>query len=99
MTAIMRVLFGAVFVLGLLSVQTAPAQAGACYYPSGVDYVLPQNCEKACTVHGHHDAAYCRARIGSCEGCWKSFKACVAERHPCGLCTQRYAACMRPLDF
>lgn len=100
MINIMRVLFAALIIFGSFGLLQAQA-ANNCTYPAHppVDYVLPQNCMKACLEHGHHPLAYCRKTVGACETCWREFKACTHTRQSCGECSEKYARCMGPLHY
>jgi hypothetical protein len=64
------------------------------------NYVLPQNCAKACKNQGH-SAAECVKLVPLCRACWKELQVCannrtIPPRDRCKICTDRYAACMRP---
>jgi hypothetical protein len=62
------------------------------------DYVLSQNCMKACLNQGH-SAAECQTKyVPLCRGCWARLIQCSHVGPPatrCANCTERYAACMR----
>ena len=63
-------------------------------------YVLPQNCAKACKNAGH-SAAECAKLVPLCRSCWKELQVCANNRtippaERCKVCTDRYAACMKP---
>lgn len=63
------------------------------------DYVLPNNCLKACLNSGH-SAVECKDKlVPLCEGCWKELLACAkAGNAPqavkCTNCSEHYAKCM-----
>ena len=63
-------------------------------------YVLPQNCAAACKNQGH-SAAECAKLVPLCRSCWKELQVCANNRtippaERCKVCTDRYAACMKP---
>ena len=63
-------------------------------------YVLPQNCAKACKNQGH-TAAQCAKLVPLCRSCWQGLQACannptIPPAQRCKVCTDRYAACMKP---
>jgi hypothetical protein len=64
------------------------------------DYVLPNNCKKACLNHGH-SALACKVKlVPLCLSCWKKLQACAnkpgSQKAKCISCSKQYAACMKP---
>ena len=106
MTSTLRGLFiGVLALIGLGLAGAQPAQAQQFPFACGnvavnTNYVLPQNCAKACKNQGH-SAAECAKLVPLCRSCWKELQVCannrtIPPRERCKVCTDRYAACMKP---
>ena len=105
MTSKLRGLFiGMLALIGLMAAQPAHAQQQVpmlCGFVAvNTNYVLPQNCEGACRWRGH-TPAQCAKLVPLCRSCWNLYLSCARNRtipaaQRCKVCTDRYAACMRP---
>ena len=103
MTSLTRKLFCAcVLILVAVGIQPAPASSALLCGNRWVDtnYVLPNNCMKAC-LNAHHTVADCTTSlVPLCQSCWRGLLSCagfqnIAPAEHCRLCTDRYALSMK----
>jgi hypothetical protein len=103
MTSLLRRFFCAcVLVVVAAGLPSAPAHSALLCGNRWVNtnYVLSNNCMKAC-LNSHHTVADCMTTlVPLCQSCWRGLVACADDHtippaEHCQVCTDRYAVCMR----